>query len=137
VLGLKRNYFIKINFKSNFIHKTRFTGLVIDARGLNLNPCIKPAILNERRELFFYFDNVKWEYILKYGFITYVTSSEALKYLKDIIGDKPFKMSALDSFGINNTDIIVHQNDLNTFLGFEDNYNILYEGRIVVIVDKK
>lgn len=136
-INLERNYFIKINYNSKFPHTTRFTGLVIDARGFNLNPCLKMKILDEDRKLFFYFDNVKWQYILKYGYITYVTDPLALNKLEYVIGKKPYKIAALSSFGINNTDLIISNNDIDIFLGNPDNVNVLYEGRIVVIVDKK
>lgn len=136
-IDLKRNYYLKINYKSRFPHTTKFTGLVIDARGFDLNPCLKMKILNENRKLFFYFDNVKWEYILKYGYITYITDPLSINKLQYLIGKKPYKLAALSSFGINNTDIIISNNDIDIFLGNPENVEVLYEGRIVVIVDKK
>lgn len=135
-LNLKRDYFVQMRYNTNFIHTTKFTGLVIDARGLNLKPSLKPRFLDEEREVFFNFDNVKWDYILKYGYVTYIYEHKALKNFAELIGNNPFFVAAMDSYGINNTDVIISKSSLQLLLGNKENYNIFYESRVIIIIDK-
>ncbi|MCX8058741.1 MAG: hypothetical protein N3A58_04955 [Spirochaetes bacterium] len=135
-LNLKRDYFVQIRNKSSFIHTTKFTGLVIDARGYNLKPSLKSKLLNEDREVFFSFDNVKWNFITKFGYITYIYDHKALKNFIELIGENPFFISALDSYGINNTDLILSNKSIEMLIGNPENLNIFYESRIIIIIDK-
>ncbi len=136
-LGLKRSYNIEIETNKNFIHDTKFTGIVIDARGLSLNQSITMRILSQERKIFFSFDNVKWEYIKKHKYITYVENTQNMSDYEDIIGKNPYKFAALDSYGINNTDLIISNRDINILVGNKENLDLLYMSKIIVIVDKK
>jgi len=135
-LNLKRDYFVQVKYKSSFIHTTKFTGLVIDARGLNLKPSLKPKFLNEDREIFINFDNIKWDSILQRGYVTYIYDHKYLYKFKDILGDNPYFVSAFDSFGVFNTDIIFSNRSIEILLGNKENFNIFYEARIIIIIDK-
>jgi len=136
VLKLKRDYTNEILVFSSIPNNSNFTSLVIDCRGYMINPSLKPKILNPYRQAIITFDNVKWEVIEKQGFIKYICDISGLKALKDLVGDNPYIIPAIGSYGINNTDVIVSEENIRLFYGNPKNFELIKNGKIILLIDK-
>jgi hypothetical protein len=136
VLKLKRDYTNEIQVFSSIPNNSNFTSLVIDCRGYMINPSLKPKILNPYRQAIITFDNVKWEVIEKQGFIKYICDISGLKALKDLVGDNPYIIPAIGSYGINNTDVIVSEENIRLFYGNPKNFELIKNGKIILLIDK-
>lgn len=136
VLKLKRDYTNEIKVDSSIPNKSNFTSLVIDCRGYMINPSLKPKILNPYRQVVISFDNVLWEIIEKQGFIKYICDITGLKALNNIVGDNPYIIPAIGSYGINNTDIIVSEENIGFFFGNPKNLELIKNGKIILLIDK-
>ncbi|HPC38574.1 MAG TPA: hypothetical protein PLF21_04605 [Exilispira sp.] len=136
VLKLNRDYINEIENISIFPNSKEFTSLVIDCRGYMLNPALKPKILNPYRQAIITFDNVKWDVIEKKGFVNYICDISGLKALKDLIGDNPYIIPAIGSYGINNTDVIISEESIAFFFGNPKNFELIRNGKIILLIDK-
>lgn len=136
VLKLNRDYINEIENISIFPNSKEFTSLVIDCRGYMLNPALKPKILNPYRQTIISFDNVKWDVIEKKGFVNYICDISGLKALKDLIGDNPYIIPAIGSYGINNTDVIISEESIAFFFGNPKNLELIRNGKIILLIDK-
>ncbi|MFN3411111.1 MAG: hypothetical protein ACK4YF_02995 [Exilispira sp.] len=136
VLNLKRDYTNEVQINYAFPNNTNFTSIVIDARGYMLNPALKPKILDQLRQTIISFDNVNWQVIEKKGFINYICDISGLKALKDLIGENPYIISAIGSYGINNTDVIISNESIALFFGNPRNLDLIKNGKIILLIDK-
>lgn len=136
VLKLNRDYINEIENISIFPNSKEFTSLVIDCRGYMLNPALKPKILNPYHQAIITFDNVKWDVIEKKGFVNYICDISGLKALKDLVGDNPYIIPAIGSYGINNTDVIISEESIAFFFGNPKNFELIRNGKIILLIDK-
>ncbi len=136
VLNLKRDYTIEIQPIDSFPHNTRFSSIVIDCRGYSINPALIPKILNPSIHVVISFYNVNWEAIEKKGYVTYICDISGFKYLYDTIGDNPFIIPCIGTYGINNTDIIISQESISFLFGNMKNIDLIKNGKIILLIDK-
>jgi hypothetical protein len=135
-LKLDRDYNNDIPIITAFPHETEFTSIVIDCRGYMILPALKPRIFSENRVSLITFDNIDYQTIKKNGYLTYICDTSGLKALKSLIGDNPFFISAIGSYGIHNTDIIISNEDIAFLLGNQSNLKLIKEGKIILLIDK-
>jgi len=112
------------------IEKTNFSGIVIDCRGLKLNPCLFPKVFNDSLNEVFSVNFADTNYVAQYGLVTY-TTNDAQSHSR--IGDKPLRIKALGVFGDKRTDIKISTHDSQRIHGSQNNLNLLRECRVAII----
>lgn len=136
VLKLNRDYINEVPIYYSFPNTASFTSIVIDCRGYMLNPALKPKILNSLYQVVISFDNVSWEIIEKKGYINYICDITGLTELHDLVGENPYIIPAIGSYGINNTDIVISNENIAFLFGNPKNLDLIKNGKIILLIDK-
>lgn len=124
----------------------KYTGIIIDARGVlpvqgefvtsTGNPCLFPKVWNEEMELI-YEKNIEDSKVAKeLGIVNYHWSSDENLY-RDRIGNDPLRITAKKIFGINRTDPVISKKDALKILSLDENRELLKQGRVIILLDKK
>ncbi len=114
-----------------FVPSADFTGIVIYVKG-DFTPSLFPRIYDQSMNLIMDKFHVDPEKIKQWGTVRY---GEDLDFLKEIdrIGPNPLKLTARGLFGINNTDIIISSLEAEKILSRDNNINLIYQGRILIV----
>lgn len=114
---------------------TPSTGVVIDARGLNITPALAPRIFDESgRELYGpAFSSRK--FAIQWGLVGYSTDLAAAEQSVERVGDSPTTLKALRSTGLTKTDIVISSEDARLFETVVQSPHILSEGHLIFVID--
>ncbi|GBF49108.1 hypothetical protein LPTSP4_06180 [Leptospira ryugenii] len=112
-----------------------FTGLVVDARHLNLKTALFPRIQTDRGLDIYSPHYVKEGYSIETGYIMYRTDSEEKNWLKRV-GDKPFFVVALGVAGRNQTDLILPSEEVAKLLSHKETRKNLTRCKVLILVSK-
>lgn len=112
------------------IDSTVYTGIIIECRGLELNPCIFPKVVSEIVEEVYSIDFADPQHVIDGGLVFYTT--------KDVhdnqrVGENPLRIQALCTVGEWLTDIKISTFDAQRIHGSMNNINLLKECRVAVI----
>ncbi len=111
-----------------------YTGVLVDARGLNLNKALFPKIVNEDNQEVYGLGFVLRPYAIQRGIVSYVHSSlEA--YKNERLGTNPLRVVALRVTGKNKTDLVLPNSDAEKLHNSSQNLKLLKECRVVILVD--
>ena len=108
--------------------KSKFSGLIVDARELAFTPAFAPRLLSPDGKTLFSQENVKTEVITKRAAVQYVNHTEDIN--KGFIGKKPLKVRAIGLGPLSPSDLVLDQKaaqalvDMPAFLG---------DGKVVII----
>ena len=93
--------------------RQKYTGLIIDCRGMNLNPVMSPVIKNADGQAIYGHKNLDYDKIIERGMVSYVNSdnSEA----KSRAGNNPLLIKAVALEG-NNANPVVSVSDADNIL---------------------
>ncbi len=111
------------------------TGVIVDARGIALEPALFPLILNSSREILY---SARWhtsQHLSVYRAMSYVQKMSAARKLSHISGN-PRAIRAIGARGKYRANILLDRagsDSLRTIL--EHNPQILREGKIVILMD--
>jgi hypothetical protein len=111
-----------------------YTGLIIDARGLEVRPAMAPKVVNEDMEEVYGSRYVSREYAIQQGMVGYGRDVDQLK-TNDRVTDNPLVIKALRAEGPNKTDVVVANADANTLHSMDENLNFLKKCRVMLVVD--
>ena len=107
-----------------------YTGLIVDARGLDINPALAPRILDgEMRELYgppF----VRRDLLVRGGIALYVDDMDVAA-ARGRVGDRPLVVRGVRASGAGNTDIVISGSSASLFRGSA----FLEEGRVIIVID--
>lgn len=112
-----------------------FSGLIVDARGLSIKPCLMPKLLDEGDREIYGSAYVSREFAIKFGMCGYAKSVEAAKKQVDRIGETPCLVQGLKASGANKADIVLAKKDAEAIRGAAANAKFLSECRVIVILD--
>ena len=112
----------------------KYTGLIVDASGLQLNPSLIPRILDENGNEIYCRFFVNRNYAVNIGMVGYLCDLEEARY-NDRVKDNPIIVTALDISGINKSDVIVPNTDALLIHAAAANLNFLERCRVIFIVD--
>lgn len=111
-----------------------YTGLVIDARGLGVQPAMSPALLDEQGgEIYVGRLSVDADFVVEQGIVSYVTSVDQAKKL-DRIGSNPLIVRGKKISGGFKADVVVDNKDAATILGAEEKSKILDQAKVAILM---
>ncbi len=123
-----------------------YTGIIIDARGSipvhgeyvksETYPCFFPTIWDEDMNIIYEKNVADREISKQKGLVQYDWQDEFSAY-EDRIGLDPLYIRAYKVFGRNRTDPIIRKNDALKILTVKKNRDLLMQGKVVILLDKK
>lgn len=123
-----------------------YTGIIIDARGSipvhgeyvksETYPCFFPTIWDEDMNIIYEKNIADREISKQKGLVKYDWQDDFSAY-EDRIGLDPVYIRAYKVFGRNRTDPIIRKNDALKILTVKKNRDLLMQGKVVILLDKK
>ena len=123
-----------------------YTGIIIDARGSipvhgeyvksETYPCFFPTIWDEDMNIIYEKNVADREISKQKGLVQYDWQDDFSAY-EDRIGLDPLYIRAYKVFGRNRTDPIIRKNDALKILTVKKNRDLLMQGKVVILLDKK
>ncbi|MBN2738317.1 MAG: hypothetical protein JXR70_15140 [Spirochaetales bacterium] len=127
-----------------FIPERLFSGIVIYAQGKyphwgekydsSFKPVMFPKIYNEEMDLLLDPKMCKPEFLEKWGMVAYTSDFNEIPFTLRI-GTYPLRTMARGVFGKTPSDILIPTEDGRRILSNPDNFRLLQEGRILIIID--
>jgi hypothetical protein len=112
-----------------------FTGLIIDAKGLEVKPAMAPKVFDESGNEVYGSLYVSREFAVKYGMSGYAKSVENAAKSADRIGKTPAKFKAIKASGANKCDVVLSNADADAIRSSAKNLKFLQECRVIIVVD--
>ncbi len=113
------------------IVSANYTGIVIDARGLGVKPCLFPKIYDEAMDEVYSVNFAEVHNIVDRGLVLY-TQDEVFNNPR--IGYNPLRIKAIGVFGKNMANIKISSFDARLIHGSKNNLKLLKECRVAIIV---
>ncbi len=112
-------------------HPPKYTGVVIDARGLKTIPVMSPQIIDENETEVYGPAFISREHAVQHGTVQYV-----YKMIKnERIGTNPIIVTGLKSSPKSRSDIIISTADSSKLHSNSHNLDLLHQGKVVIILD--
>lgn len=111
-----------------------YTGLVVDARGLNTKPAMSPKILDENGEEVYGSAYVSREYAVQQGMSGY--SKDIDKAVSDSrVTANPLIVKGLRAEGAGKSDIVISNANATKLRSASENLTFLKKCRVIIVVD--
>jgi len=111
-----------------------YTGLIIDARGLNVKPAMGPKILNEEGKEAYGSAWINRDYAVREGMVGYLKDPAAAQ-ANPRVTDKPMMVKALRVSGDSRVDMVISNADAAMIHSVSENLNMLQKCRVIILVD--
>ena len=111
-----------------------FTGLVVDARGIQARPAMSPRILDERGHEVFGTQNVDREYAVQQGMSGYARDLTAAQS-NTRVTSSPLSIKGLRTEGAGRSDIVIANADADRLRGAAENIAFLKKCRVMIVLD--
>ena len=112
-----------------------YTGLVVDARGMEVRPALVPRILTEDGQEAYSQSYVLAKYRQKEGIAAYVSDPVAAKAHPKVTAN-PLYVKALRPAGNSHTDLVISNAAAQTIHGVKDHFEFLEKAQVILIVDR-
>lgn len=109
-----------------------YTGLIIDARGLELEPILYPTIVSEQGNDIYSSLFISREFAVQYGVCTYVCSMDAA-LRGERIGSHPLVFKGLRKSGNENASIVISMADTKLIEKATERHLFLKECRVIIV----
>lgn len=123
-----------------------YTGIIIDARGSypvhgeyiesEIFPCFFPQIWDEDMNLIYEKNYISPDIANMQGIVHYDCTDNESAY-ENIVGLDPLYIKATKVYGRNRTDPIIKNRDALKILTVKENRELLKQGKVVILLDKK
>lgn len=113
---------------------TGFTGLVVDARGLNAKPVMSPKIFDENDQEVYGPTFVSREYAVQQGVVEYTGDIAEARKHKRVAGN-PLTVKGLRTAGKGQSDIVISNLDASKLISASENIRFMKQCRVVIVVD--
>lgn len=113
---------------------TAYSGLIIDARGLGLNPAMAPKILDENGNEVYGTGFVSREYAVQIGVVGYEKNLERAKS-NERVADNAIVVKAKTVSGTNQSDVVIDNNSAANIQAAAKNLNFMEQCKVMIIVD--
>jgi hypothetical protein len=111
-----------------------YTGLVVNAKGIDLVPAMAPRILDESGTVVYGNLNLDPVFVKRFGMVGYLRSLEqALE--NDRVQGNPLVVNALNSSGLKRADLVISDPEAAGIRKLSQNQAFLKEARVVIILD--
>ncbi|HHT41916.1 MAG TPA: hypothetical protein GX014_00740 [Firmicutes bacterium] len=116
-----------------------YTGLIVDARGLNVRRGMSPKIYSESGQLIYAGVAVSYGFLQEAGIVSYgqELSPELLRRIQpsDTVKVSPLVVKALSVQGSTDTAVVISDDDAQAILDALDVYDFLAEYSVVFLID--
>ncbi len=129
-----------------FVPSKAFSGIIIDARGIldvhgeyvksEVFPSFFPKIWDEEMTLLYEKNFCKKEVLESSGLVQFHYSDD-LKNFSSRVGHVPLYIKAKKVYGRNRTDPVISKKDALKILSVPENIELLKQGKVVILLDKK
>jgi hypothetical protein len=124
-----------VNPAKNGMGNIPYTGLIIDARGLELEPTLYTTIVSEQGNEIYSSLFISREFAVQYGICTYVCSmDEAIQ--KKRIGSHPLVFKGLRKSSNDNASIVISMADTKQIERTAERHLFLKECRVIIVADQ-
>jgi len=130
VLPLKNSASLQTRSRSSEI----FTGMIVDARGIEALPVIAPRILDENLEEVFGPTYASREFAVQHGMVRYTTNVWQAKF-HPRVSDNPIVVKALKSIWPGRCDFIISNADADKLRSASEHLLFLRECRVIIVLD--
>ena len=111
-----------------------FTGLVVDARGIQARPAMSPRIIDENGREIYGSMNVEREYAVQQGMSGYARDLTAAQS-NTRVTNNPLSVKGLKTEGAGRSDIVIAKADAEKILAAGDNLSFLKKCRVMIVLD--
>ena len=111
-----------------------FTGMVIDARGINARPAMAPKILNENGEEVYGSAYVSREFAVQQGMSGYAKDLTAAQS-NPRVTNSPLTVKGLRTEGHGRSDIVISNADASKLRSASEHLSFLKKCRVMIVVD--
>jgi hypothetical protein len=111
-----------------------YTGVVFDARGLNIRPAMSPKIIDEEGREVYGSAFVSQEWAMKYGIVGYVKDLEAAQK-NDRVAANPLVIKATKVAGTGGCDLVISNTAAQGMRDMSKNLSFLEQCRVLIVVD--
>lgn len=115
--------------------KNRYTGLIIDARELEIEPVLNPVIVSEQGHDIYSSKFISREFAVKNGVCRYVCSLEDAMNDRRM-GNSPLVFKALRAGGKQNSAIVISMSDYLQLEKTTERHTFLKECRVIIVKDQ-
>lgn len=110
------------------------TGLVVDARGLHVQPVMSPRLIDESGREVYGPAFISREYAVQYGATEYTKSLQATTN-HERTGQTPLIVTGLKTLGKTPSDIVISNTDASKLHGSSTNLAFLNACRVIIVID--
>ncbi|MEW6614184.1 MAG: LPP20 family lipoprotein [Thermodesulfobacteriota bacterium] len=114
--------------------KLNYSGLVVDARKLQIRPALIPKIMDQKGELIYSDANLLQKDAVKMGVVGYAKDVDAAKKNQRVT-ENPFVIKGIQATGQKRTDVVINDRDANIIQGSDKYTNYLKNGRVLLVYD--
>lgn len=111
-----------------------YTGLVVDARGLDAKPAMSPRVLDENGQEVYGAAFVSREYAVQQGMSGYSKNIDAAAKNQRVTAN-PIIVKAIKTEGPGKTDLIINNSEASSLRGAPENLSFLKQCRVIIVVD--
>ncbi|PKL77986.1 MAG: hypothetical protein CVV27_04155 [Candidatus Melainabacteria bacterium HGW-Melainabacteria-1] len=116
---------------------TDFTGIIVDCRGLGLEPAMSPAIVSQAGGEV-YLGNIEFQKdmmstVINEGIVGYAHSLQQARQNRRV-GSKPLIVKGLSAAGNFRTDVVVSEVDTKQLLGIDQQHKLLSTARVIFVL---
>ncbi len=111
-----------------------YTGLVVDARGLQARPAMSPKILDEEGKEVYGSMNVDREYAVQQGMSGYARDLTAAQSNSRVTSN-PVTVKGMKAGGQGRSDIVISNADATAIRGAADNLTFMKKCRVMIVLD--
>lgn len=112
----------------------KYTGLIIDARGLGVHPALAPKVLGKNGQELYSSATISREFALKMGVAGYAKDLDTAKQ-DSRVAAMPLIIKAVDAAGTNRTDVVIQDSDAAAVQLANEATGFLKECRLMILVD--
>lgn len=111
-----------------------YTGMVVDARGLQARPAMSPKIIDENGKEIYGSTNVDREYAVQQGVSGYARDLTAAQS-NPRVTNNPISLKGLKTEGPGRSDIVISNADAELIRASGDHMNFLKKCRVMIVLD--
>jgi len=111
-----------------------YTGLVVDARGLDIRPAMVPKIIDENHQEVYGSAFVSREYAVQQGMSGYGENLEVIIHNRRV-ADHPLVVKGLKVAGSGHSEIVISNADASKLRSTSESLSFLKKCRVVIVID--